>query len=118
MQFLDGIEARFDFGDVDRRRKQTAAQQAAAHAGAGAVEHVKQRRFLGFAGEQRLDQFQIADGGGVQHQRVGAVVKRRPLEMIERGALGIAEIVENRGGGPVASGAIPSPQPSSESRWK
>ena len=51
MQFLDGIQACFDLGDIDRRREQTAAQQTAAHAGAGAVEHVEQRRFLGFAGE-------------------------------------------------------------------
>ena len=98
-QFLHGIQARFDFGDIDRRREQTAAKQAAAHAGASAVEHVEQRRILGLAREQRLDQFQIANGGGVEDQSVGAIVERRALQMIERGALGIAQIVQNRGGG-------------------
>ena len=98
-QLLNGVQARFDLGHVDRGREQAAAEQAAAHAGAGAVEHVEERRFLGFAGEQRLDQFQIADGSRVENQRVGAVVKRRPLQMIERGALGVAQIVQDRGGG-------------------
>ncbi len=96
---LRRVEAGFDFGDVDRRREQAAAQQTAAHAGAGAVEHVEQRRILGFAGEQRLDQFQIADGGRVEDQRVGAIVERGTLQVIERGALGFAEVVQDRGGG-------------------
>ena len=58
-----------------RRGEQAAPQQASAHARAGAIEHMEQRRFLRFAGEQRFDQFQIADGGRVQNQRVGAIVE-------------------------------------------
>ncbi len=98
-QLLNGVKSSFDLGHIDRRREQAAAKQAAAHAGAGAVEHVEQRRFLGLAREQRLDQFQIADGSRIENERVSAVIKSRPLQVIERGALGIAEIVQDRGGG-------------------
>ena len=93
------VQTSFDFRHVDRRREQTAAKQAAAHAGTGAIEHVEERRFLGLARKQRLDQFQIADGSRIENQRVGAVIKRRPLQVIERGALGVAEIVQDRGSG-------------------
>ncbi len=98
-QLFQPVKARFDFRHIDRWREQAAAEQAAAHAGAGAVEHVEECRVLGLAGKERLDQFQIADRGGIENQRVGAVVKRRPLQVIERGALGVAEIVEDRGSG-------------------
>src|SRR5581483_4461691 len=52
---FEGVEAGFDFGDVDGRSEKAAAQEASTHAGAGFVEHVKQRRFLRFAGEEGLD---------------------------------------------------------------
>ena len=99
MKFLHGVQAGFDFRDIERGREQAAAQQTAAHAGAGAVENVEERRFLGFAGEQRLDQFEIANGGRVQDQGVGAIVEGGALQMIERGALGFAQVMKDRGGG-------------------
>ena len=64
---------------------------------------------LGFAGKQRLDQLQIANRGGVEHQRIGAVVEGGALQMIERGALRVAQIVKNRRGR--AGGERPMLQP-------
>jgi hypothetical protein len=61
---------------------------------------VQQRRFLGFTREERLDQFQIADGGGVENERVGAIIERWPLQMVEGSPLRIAEIMQDGGGSP------------------
>src|SRR5579872_2824681 len=90
-QLLNGVKSSFDLGHVDRGREQTAAKQATAHSRAGAIEHVEQRRFLGFTCEQGFDHFEIADGGRVENERVSAVVKSRPLQVIKCSALGIAE---------------------------
>jgi hypothetical protein len=99
VQFFHGIQARFDLGNVDRRREQAAAKEPTAHASAGAVEDVEERGFFGFSGEQWLDEFQIADGSGIENERVSSIVKGRPLQMVEGRALGVAEIVQDRSGG-------------------
>ncbi len=92
-----GIEARFDFGAIERGTQQPLAQQPAAHAGGGLVEDADQGG--AFAREDGLEQFEIADGDGVEHHGFGAVVERRAVEVIERGALGVAQVVENGAGG-------------------
>jgi len=99
VELFQGIETRFDFRGVDGWGEQTAAQKASAHAGAGAIEDVEERRFFRFAGEEGFDEFKIADSGRVEDERVGAIVKSGAFEMIERGALGFAEIVKDGGGG-------------------
>ena len=104
--------------DLQARPQQPVAQQAAAHAGAGLIEHVDQRRFLALAGEQRLQQFQIANGDGIQNHGIAAVVKCRAIQMIERRFLRIAQIVQDRAGGRNRQRAAARPQPSSVSRWK
>ena len=96
--FFQRVKTHFDFVHVDGRRQQTAPEQTATHACARAVEHVEEGRLPGFTGKQRLDQFQIANGGGVEYERVGAIVESGALEVIERGALGVAEIVQDGGG--------------------
>ena len=97
------VEAGLDFGAVERGAEQALAQEAAAHAGRGLVEHAKQRG--AFAGEDRLDQLEVAHGDGVEHHVGGAVIEGRPVQVVEGGALGFAQVVQNRSGGGDRGGA-------------
>ena len=99
-QFFDGVQARFDFGAIEGGRKQALAQQAAAHAGGGVVEDAGAESIsLRFAGEQRLDSSRLRTVTASSTMSVGAVVEGRAIQVIERGALGVAEVVENSAGG-------------------
>ena len=60
----------------------------------------------GVGGEQRLDQFQVAHGDGVEHHGLGAVVEGGAVEVVERGALGVAQIVQDGAGGGDGGGAV------------
>ncbi len=51
------------------------------------------------AREERLHQFQVAHRDGVEHHAVGAVVKGGPVEVVERGALRVAQVVQDGAGG-------------------
>ena len=53
----------------------------------------------GVGGEERLDQLEIAHRHRVQDHRLGAVEVRRAIEVIERGALCVAQVMEDRSGG-------------------
>ena len=73
-QIADGIETRFDFGAIERGPQQALAQQAAAHAGRGLIEHGRSGCAAAAASrEDRVDQFEIAHGDGVEHHGFGAV---------------------------------------------
>ena len=56
-------------------RSSRCAQHAPAHAGAGLIQHMNQRRLPRFAREQRLQQFQIAHRDRVQDHRLAAIVR-------------------------------------------
>ena len=114
-QLAHRVEPGFDLGLVERRAQQALPQQAPAHAGGRLVEHAEQRRRFSqrhIVGENGLDQFQIAHGDGVEHHAVGAVVVGGAVEMVERGALRVAQIVQDGarrrtdGGGPARPAAI------------
>ena len=60
----------------------------------------------GVGGEERLEQFQIAHGDGVEHHGIGAVVVGGAVEVVERGALGVAEVVQDGAGGADGGGAV------------
>ena len=109
-EFADGVEALFDFGAVHGGAQQALAEQTAAHAGEGLIEHAEDGelglRAAGVGGEEGLEQFQIADGDGVEHHGVGAVVVGGAVEVIEGGALGVAQVVEDGAGGADGGGAI------------
>src|ERR1035441_9730325 len=95
--FAHRIQALFDFGAVHGGPEQALAEQAAAHAGEGLVEHAKHGelglRAAGVGGEDGFEQFQIAHGDGVEHHGIGAVVISWAVEMVERGPLRIAQVV-------------------------
>ena len=57
-------------------------------------------------GEERLDQFQVAHGDGVEHHGFGAVVVGGAVEMVERGALGVAQVVQDGAGGADGRGPV------------
>src|SRR5947208_10615328 len=48
--------------------------------------------------EQRLDQFKITDGDGVEHQAVLAFVEADSIHMMETSALRGADVIENGAG--------------------
>ena len=63
----------------------------------------------GIGREQRLDQFQVAHRHRVEHHGIGAVVEGGPVQVIERGALRLAQVVQDGARrahrrGPVAPG--------------
>ncbi len=76
---------------------QPAAQQAAAHGGGRAVEHADQG-VLALAGN-RLFQFQVAAGGGIQYQAVAAVLDLQTAQMRQGGTLRVPDILQQRAGG-------------------
>ena len=101
------IEARFDLGAIERGAQQALPQQPSAHAGAGLIEHAAAALSRASPAKTRLHQFQVAHGDGVEHHGLGAVVEGGPVEVIERGALRVAQIVQDGARGarrPRASG--------------
>src|SRR5271157_4757524 len=93
---LDGIEALIDFGKIDRRSQHPRPQQALAHRCHRAIETAEQRCTLARAGEQWLDQFQVAHGNGVQYEAVLPLVEADAVHVIERATLRGANVVKYR----------------------
>ena len=80
------------------------AQQALAHRRQGVVEGAEERHRIAGAGKQRLDQLQVAHGDGVENEAVLALVIADAVHVVERSALGLANlglphIVEDGSGG-------------------
>ncbi len=83
-ELRDGVEAGFDGFAVDERAKNPGAQQARAHSGDGDIERGEQRGWAaaaGFFGEDRIDEFEIADGDGIEDQRVVLLVVADAVEV-------------------------------------
>ena len=100
----DGVEAGFDGFAVDERAENPGAQQARAHAGDGDVEGGEQRGrsgAAGFFGEDRIDELEIADGDGIEDQRVVLLVVADAVEVAEGFEAG-GFVDGGRGGGTVA----------------
>jgi len=57
---------------------------------------MQERRFLALACEKRLDEFEVADRHGIEHQGIRTIIERRAFEMIERGALRVAQVMQHR----------------------
>ena len=91
---------------VERGTQQALAQQAAAHAGRGLIEDVQEGGVGALAGEERLEQFEIAHGDGIEHHGFGAVVVGGAVEMFERGALRVAQVVQDGAGGADGRGVV------------
>ena len=109
-ELADGVEALLDFGAVHGGAEEALAEETAAHAGEGLIEHAEDGELglgdAGVGGEDGLEQFEIADGDGVEDHGVGAVVVSGAVEVVEGGALGVAEVVEDGAGGADGGGAI------------
>ena len=91
-----GIEARFDLRAIERGRRSRWRRRRAAHAGRGLVEDADEG--CAFAREHRLDQFEVTDGDGVEHHGFGAIVEGRTVEVFERGAFGVTQVVQDGAG--------------------
>ena len=103
-----------------RRTQQALAQQAAAHAGAGLVENVEQRRVACVSpANSGSSSSRLRTVTASRTMRVGAIVEAGPVQVIERGALRVAQVMQDRAGAPpTASGLPPRPQPSRHSSRK
>src|SRR5438874_6674842 len=78
--------------------QQALAQEPPAHSSRGLVEHPEQRsRFAQryIVGEHRLDELQVAHRNRVKQHAFRSIVMRGAVEMIERGALRVAQIVQD-----------------------
>src|SRR5271157_3234571 len=107
---FDGIEALIDFGKIDRRSQHPRPQQALAHRRHRAVETSKQRCTLAYAGEQRLDQFQVAYGNCVQYEAVLPLIEADAVHVIERAPLGGADVMKDCAGGSCCRRTIRQPK--------
>ena len=96
-----GVEPRLDFRLVERRTQQSLAHEPAAHAGSRLVEDGDERcaAIVAGRGEDRFEQFQIPHRNGVEHHVLRTVEMARRIEVIERGALCVAKVMEHRSGG-------------------
>src|SRR5581483_5634561 len=75
--------------------QQPLAKQTAAHPSAGLIQNANQRGVVALDGEQRLQQFEVAHGGCVEHPGLAAVVPGGAIEMIECGFLRVAQIMQD-----------------------
>ena len=90
---FDGIEAGVDLVGVDRGTQHPGAQQALAHRRHGGVEGAEESYAVANVGEEWVDQLEIADGHGVEHEAVLALVVADAIDVIERAALGGADVM-------------------------
>ncbi len=82
---------------IERWPQQALPQQAAAHAGGGLIEDCDEG--CAAIGKDGLDEFEVTDGHGVEHHVGGAIEVTGRVEMVERGALRVAQVMEHGSGG-------------------
>ena len=95
----DGVEALIDLRNIDGGAQHPGAQQALAHRRESVVEGAEESHIVAGAGKERLDQFEVAHGDGVEDQAVLALVVADAVDVVERSALGLADVVEDGPGG-------------------
>jgi hypothetical protein len=88
----DGLPAH-DGGEIAQRSEEPLTEQTSAAGGDGAI-HGGEERGLARAGTQRIDQLEIAARGGVEDEDVVALPKAQGMDMAERAAQLVAEVVE------------------------
>ena len=102
-QFAHRVEALLDFRAVHGGPQQALPQQPAAHAGEGLVEHRQHGGLLlraaASAAKSGSTSSRLRTVTRVQHHGIGAVVISGPVQVVERGALRVAQVVENGAGG-------------------
>ena len=95
----NSVEAVIDFRNVDGWAQHPGAQQALAHRSEGVIEGAEEGDSVSRAGKERLDQFEVADGDSVENEAVLALVVTDAVNVIERAALGLADVVQDGSGG-------------------
>ena len=91
--------------EIERRPQHPRPQQALAHGRDRGIDRAKQRHARIRPGEQRLNQFQIADRDRIEHQAILPLIPADAVHVVERSALRGAHIIENRAGGRRRRGA-------------
>ncbi len=94
-----GVEARVDGCEGLHGAKQLRAEEALAHGGAAGVEGPEEGGLGAFGGEERVDEFEVADADGVEFEAVAAFVEAEGVEVVEGTLLGGAEVVDDGSGG-------------------
>ena len=90
----DGVEAGFHGFAVDERAKDPSAQKASAHAGDGDVEGGDERGgsvLAGVVGKDGSEEFEIADGDGIEDEGIVLYIETDAIEVLESGDGGSGE---------------------------
>jgi hypothetical protein len=80
----DGAKARFDGVALKQRAENPGAKQSRGHAGDGSVERGEQRGGTAarrFFGEDGIDQLEIANGNGIEDQRIVLLIVANAVEV-------------------------------------
>ena len=85
-QVLDRIQPPVDRGDIQQGFGDPLADQAFSHRGDGLIQDTQQGT-LDLIAAQRLGQFQVAPGGGIQRHEFIQVVGFHAAQQVERGGL-------------------------------
>ena len=82
-QSVYGGQSPVDLFKIHAGPKQPGAQKAFAHGRKRSVEGAEESRVLAGIGEDGLDELQVADGDGVEHQAILALVVSDAVHMLE-----------------------------------
>ena len=104
---LDGLQPMFAWCASAQRTLDPAAQLAAAHGSRRVIEHADQRAF-GTA-RQAAVEFQVAARGGVEQQRLVALLAADAAQVRQRRLLRVANVLQQAAGG--ADGQRPAGEP-------
>ena len=96
-ELLDGALATFQDHPIADRLVDPALEQAAAHGGGGAIQHLGQGIFI--ATGQILGQLQIAAGGGIHDDGVIGLLEAHAANVGQGGALGVLDVLHQATGG-------------------
>ena len=98
-QLAHRVQTPLNLRQIHRWPQQPLPQQPPAHPRLRLVQRAQHRRLRplpGIGREQRLDKLQVAHRHRIQQHGIGAVVKRRPVQVIERRPLRLPQVVQNR----------------------
>ena len=84
-------------GEVAKGREEPLAQEASAAGGDGAIDRGEQRDVFR-ARAQRIDQFEVPAGGGVEDEDILALPETEGVNMTERAAQFVAEVMQQAAG--------------------
>ena len=93
-QHFHGLQAGLDFLAMERRAQDPVFEQPRSERGRALVEHGEERRGP-VAAKHGLEQLEVAERGGVEHQGLALLVETYAVEMRKRAALRLTHVVQD-----------------------